>query len=119
VVTSSRPTARLHRVILCRAGEERRAPRASWLALYVWCVRVLVIVLDQSVVTVADRVTSFYLLTYGASCCCAGGCDVRGNRRSLAPGTIVVIYGPVDDLTEVGHPTCLRPESMGWVGRSC
>ena len=75
-----------------------KAPRSSWLALYVVCVGVLMIVLDQSIVNIAlpsirddlgfsqaslAWVVNAYLLTYGGFLLLCGRLgDLRGNRPS-------------------------------------
>ncbi len=82
-----------------------KAPRSSWLALYVVCVGVLMIVLDQSIVNIAlpsirddlgfsqaslAWVVNAYLLTYGGFLLLCGRLgDLRGNRRVFLAGTAV------------------------------
>jgi len=87
------------------------APRSSWLALYVVCVGVLMIVLDQSIVNVAlpsirddlgfsqaslAWVVNAYLLTYGGFLLLCGRLgDLRGNRRVFMAGTTVFTLASV------------------------
>jgi EmrB/QacA subfamily drug resistance transporter len=82
-----------------------KAPRSSWLALYVVCVGVLMIVLDQSIVNIAlpsirddlgftqaslAWVVNAYLLTYGGFLLLCGRLgDLRGNRLVFLSGTAV------------------------------
>ena len=87
------------------------APRSSWLALYVLCFGVLMIVLDQSIVNVAlpsirqdlgftpsslAWVVNAYLLTYGGVLLLCGRLgDLRGNRRVFLVGTAVFTVSSV------------------------
>jgi EmrB/QacA subfamily drug resistance transporter len=90
---------------------ERTAPRSSWVALYVLCVGVLMIVLDGSVVNVAlpsirddlafspsslAWVVNGYLLTYGGLLLLCGRLgDLRGNRRVFLAGTALFTLASV------------------------
>jgi EmrB/QacA subfamily drug resistance transporter len=81
----------------------RSDERIRWLALYVLCVGVMMIVLDQSIVNVAlpsirtdlgfrpsalAWVVNAYLLTFGGFLLLAGRCgDLFGNRRVFLCGT--------------------------------
>lgn len=92
-------------------AHDGQAPRASWLALYVMCVGVLMIVLDQSIVNVAlpsirddlgfsraslAWVVNAYLLTFGGFLLLCGRLgDLRGNRRVFMAGTTVFTLASV------------------------
>jgi EmrB/QacA subfamily drug resistance transporter len=89
----------------------RTAPRSPWVALYVLCVGVLMIVLDGSVVNVAlpsirddlgfspsslAWVVNGYLLTYGGLLLFCGRLgDLRGNRRVFLAGTALFTLASV------------------------
>jgi EmrB/QacA subfamily drug resistance transporter len=93
------------------AVRERTASRSSWVALYVLCIGVLMIVLDQSVVNVAlpsirddlgfspsslAWVVNGYLLTFGGLLLLCGRLgDLRGNRRVFLAGTALFTLASV------------------------
>ena len=93
------------------AADARTASRSRWVALYVLCVGILMIVLDQSVVNVAlpsirddlgfspsslAWVVNSYLLTFGGLLLLCGRLgDLRGNRRVFLAGTTLFTLASV------------------------
>src|SRR5215210_6761626 len=85
-------------------AQDHSAPRSSWLSLYVVCVGVLMIVLDQSIVNIAlpsirddlgfsqaslAWVVNAYLLTYGGFLLLSGRLgDLLGSKRVFQGGVV-------------------------------